>query len=316
MLTQPRRSIDEVFTTWPADGSESAAPGAPKTYAFPGNQRYMATPQAYKDTSSDSRKNLSSFFAWGKRSGEKDAFKQAHMTASGVPGVLNLAVMDPIAKRPVPFAGFEWNGRQYHTDANGIIKFIEKDYFQSAISLENERVKFVSQMISLVAGQPSDNVISLFGWDFYRALTGCLRTDDPQAKYATDLYKSYLSMSGIDPTVQAHKVRVFERYSNAECSPEVMCNFGENDPEWSRSFNKLALLIEYFPTSIITDQGTLNPLESTGTIHGDAGRDNPGPMNAQDAQGVQARQNLPAGQLHRGTTENFAYNSTSDQVRS
>lgn len=234
--------------------------------------------QAYKDTSNDPRKNLSSFFAWGKRSAERDAYKQAHTTASGVAGVLNLGVIDPTTHQPVPFAGFEWNGRQYYTDAEGCIKFIEKDYFQTAISLENERVKFVSQMISLVAGQPTENVINLFGWEFYAALAGDTDPNGNQAQLAMNLYKSYLSMSGLDAKIQERKLYVFSRYADAECSPEVMCNFGENDPEWSRAFNKLALLIEYYPTSIITDQGTLNPLESSGVIHGDAGTNNAGDM--------------------------------------
>lgn len=249
--------------------------------------------QAYKDTSSDSRKNLSSFFAWGKRSAERDAYRQAHTTASGIPGVLSLGVINPDNNAPIPFAGFEWNGRQYYTDAVGIIKFIEKDYFQTAISLENERVKYVSQMISLVAGQPSDNVIALFGWDFYAALAGDSDPNGNQAQSAVALYDQFLQMAGLDPKVAERKKYVFTRYADAECSPEVMCNFGENDPEWSRAFNKLALLLEYYPTSIITDQGTLNPLESSGTVHGDGGGNNPGPMPKDMKQYARRAENGP-----------------------
>lgn len=244
-------------------------------------------PQAFKDTSDDSRKGLRSFFAYGKRSSERGAYQQAHMTPSGVPGVLNLAVVDPEG-RPVPFAPFEWNGRQMLTDAKGQIKYVEKNYFQTAISMENERVKYVTQMISLVAGQPSENVIALFGWDFFQALAG-----DPegpgglQARRAQRLYESYLGTAGLQPAIANAKRSVFERYSDAECSPEVMCNFGDNDPEWSRAFNKLSMLIEYHPSAILFDEGTLNPLDSAGSIHGDKGGSNKGPMDRQ----VQGRAN-------------------------
>lgn len=235
-------------------------------------------PQAYKDVSSDSRRGLSSFFAYGKRTAERDAYQQAHMTPSGVPGVVNLGVMDPNGK-PIPFAPFNWNGRQMLTDAKGMIKYVEKDYFQTAISLENERVKYVTQMISLVVGQPSENVIALFGYEFYNALAGAEDADAEQAVYAQDLYKSYLTTAGLPYQIAAAKHSVFRRYSFAECSPEVMCNFGDNDPEWSRAFNKLAMLIEYHPSAILFDSGSLNPLESAGTIHGDAGNNNKGPSD-------------------------------------
>ena len=236
-------------------------------------------PQAYKDTSADTRRNFSSFFAFGKRSGEKDAFRQAHMTPSGTPGVVTLGVLDPASGIPIPFAPFEWDGRQMVTDARGMIKYVEKDYFQTAISLENERVKYVSKMIALVVGQPAESVINLFGEDFYHALAGCDDVNDPQARYAVALYKSFLNLAGITGKVADRKVYVFTRYSNAECSPEVMCNFGDNDPEWSRAFNKLSLLIEYHPSAILFDSGTINPLESSGKMHGDTGHHNAGPMD-------------------------------------
>lgn len=288
MLTRNVTPRDRIYaTSLSADMTKEAQQ---IQIPMPGGGVRKLMPQAYKDTSSDSRKNLSSFFAWGKRASERDAFRQAHMTASGIPGVLNLGVMDT-AGRPQPFAGFEWNGRQFYTDANGIIKFIEKDYFQTAISLENERVKYVSQMISLVAGQPSENVIALFGFDFYCALAGAETVESPQARQAQALYLDYLTMSGLDQRIVERKAHVFKRYSDAECSPEVMCNFGENDPEWVRAFNKLALLIEYYPTSIITDQGTLNPLDSSGTVHGDSGMNNAGDLSGDDKQVVRRMEN-------------------------
>lgn len=253
-------------------------------------------PQAYKDVSSDSRRGLSSFFAYGKRTAERDAYQQAHMTPSGVPGVVNLAVMDSDGQ-PIPFAPFNWNGRQMLTDAKGMIKYVEKDYFQTAISLENERVKYVTQMISLVVGQPSENVIALFGFEFYNALAGDEDAEGSQAIYAQTLYRSYLSTAGLPQQIAEAKQYVFRRYSFAECSPEVMCNFGDNDPEWSRAFNKLAMLIEYHPSAILFDSGSLNPMESAGTVHGDSGSNNKGPPDstAQDrldkrtAQGLQEK---------------------------
>lgn len=246
---------------------------------FP-NQTLM--PQAFKDTSDDRRTGLSSFFAFGKRSAERGAYQQAHMTPSGVPGVLNLMVVDPVGK-PIPFAPFEWNGRCMQTDAKGMIKYVEKNYFQTSISLENERTKYVSQMFSLVAGQPSENVIALFGYEFYQALAGDPKgPSGEQAKLSQNLYASYLACSGLNDEVRKAKASVFRRYSDAECSPEVMCNFGDNDPEWSRAFQKLNLLIEYHPSAILFDDGTLNPLESSGTVHGDKGASNKGPLDNND----------------------------------
>ena len=146
-------------------------------------------------------------------------------------------------------------------------------------SLKNERVKYVTQMISLVAGQPSENVVALFGYEFYTALAGDDDPEKPQAVYAQNLYRHYLAAAGIDPHIAERKMFVFKRYSHAECSPEVMCNFGDNDPEWSKAFNKLCLLIEYHPSAILFDSGSLNPLESSGKVHGDSGNNNAGDMD-------------------------------------
>ena len=65
--------------------------------------------QGGKDISHDRHTQFSSFFGHGKRSAEAGAFKQAHMTPSGTPGVLNLAVVDH-AGASIPFAPFNWNG--------------------------------------------------------------------------------------------------------------------------------------------------------------------------------------------------------------
>lgn len=243
-----------------------------------GSSSYLVRPQAYKDVSSDPRKGFQSVFAYGKRSAERDAYRQAHMTPGGTPGVVNLGVLDSYGK-PIPFTPFEWNGRQMLTDAKGMIKYIEKDYFQNAISLENERVKYVTQMISLVVGQPAESVIAIFGYDFYVALAGDENNTTAQAVFAQNLYKSYLRTAGFSDEIIKRKLFVFTRYSDAEASPEVMCNYGDNDPEWSRAFNKLSMLIEYHPAAILFDSGSLNPLESSGTMHGDMGNSNKGPMS-------------------------------------
>lgn len=262
------------------------------------NEPAVKRPQAYKDISSDGRKNLSSLFAYGKRSGELEAYRQAHMTPSGTPGVVNLGILDNNGK-PQPFVPFNWNGRVIQTDANGMVKYIEKNYFQNAISLENERVKYVTQMISLVVGQPAESVIALFGYDFYVALAGWDDTpgaDENAARkknFVLGLYRTYLDHAGIEENVATRKQTVLARYASAECSPEVMCNFGDNDPEWSKAFNKLSLLIEYHPSAIIFDEGTLNPLESSGHIHGDTGHSNAGPMNAADSKAVELRAAQP-----------------------
>lgn len=265
-------------TPKPQDSYKVTVNNMANTANLPTDNPFVPRPQAYKDISSDRRRNLSSLFAFGKRSGELDAYRQAHMTPAGTPGVVNLGVLNNQGQ-PQPFVSFSWNGRVIHTDANGMVKYVEKDYFQNAISMENERVKYVTQMISLVVGQPAESVVALFGYDFYVALAG----DDggengPQAVKAQSLYRSYLSMAGIEPDIANRKMFVFKRYSFAEASPEVMCNFGDNDPEWSRAFNKLALLIEYHPSAIIFDEGTLNPLDSSGHMRGDTGHSNSGPL--------------------------------------
>lgn len=230
-------------------------------------------PQAYIDISADNRKGLRSFFAFGKRAVEQDAYQQAHLSVSGLPGVVRLAVLDT-DNTPIPFAPFEWGGRKYHTDASGSFILVEKQFFQNSISVENERSKFVTQMISLVVGQPATNVIALFGFDFYEALGG--DTDGKQK--AIGLYEVYLKHAGIQKEIIKRKSKLFEKYADAEASPEIMCNYGDNDPEWSRAFNKLCMLIEYHPSAILFDEGHLDPTDASGRVGGDLGRNNVGTL--------------------------------------
>lgn len=230
-------------------------------------------PQAYIDISADKRKGLRSFFAYGKRAVEQDAYQQAHLSVSGIPGVVRLAVLDS-DNYPIPFAPFEWGGRKYHTDASGTFILVEKQFFQNSISIENERSKFVTQMISLVVGQPATNVIALFGFDFYEALG----SDTVAAAKAEALYEIYMAHAGIEKKIRDRKAVLFQKYSNAEASPEIMCNYGDNDPEWSRAFNKLCMLIEYHPSAILFDEGHLDPTDATGHVGGDLGRENVGTL--------------------------------------
>lgn len=228
-------------------------------------------PQAFKDQSSDHRKGLNSFFAAGKRAVEADAYQQAHLTPSGVPGVVRMAVVD-VQNQPIPFAPFEWDGRAMCTDADGVFMYVEKKYIENTLSAHNEREKYVTRMISLVLGQPAENVIALFGWNFYKAL------DAGQAPFAIQLYRTYLNQAGIPREIAERKAIVFTRYADADATPEVMQNYGDNDPEFSKSYNKLCLLIEYHPSAIIFDEGPPDPTKSTGKLEGDTGANNKGSL--------------------------------------
>lgn len=251
-------------------------------------------PQAYKDQSSDNRKGLKSFFSTGKRAVEKDAYEQAHLSASGISGVVNLAVLNHDNK-PIPYAPFEWGGREYCTDANGVFKLVEKKYFENSISAENERVKYTTQMISLVVGQPAQNVIAMFGYNFYVALSDGQR--------AIELYRVYLSQAGIPAAIAERKLAVFVRYADADCSPEIMCNFGDNDPLWSKAFNKLSMLIEFHPSAILFDEGPPNPLISTGKLEGDTGAHNHGNLSDQAMANVRWENTRP--DLHKNDASKF-----------
>lgn len=252
----------------------------------------VRAPQAYKDQSGDGRRGLQSLFSFGKRSVEKNAYNQAHLSASGLLGVVNLAVLDNQG-RPIPFAPFEWGGREYRTDAMGVFKLVEKNYFQNSISAENERMKYITQMISLVVGQPAQNVIALFGHAFYTALGADKR------ELAINLYDTYMNHAGIEPDIRNRKKAVFARYADAEASPEVMCNFGDNDPEWSRAFNKLSMLIEYHPSAILFDEGPPNPLDTSGQLRGDMGSNNRGTLQVYQDR-ADARENATAAELQPG----------------
>lgn len=268
----------ENYTTQFPSMDQTAVPSRPVPYP---------EPQAYVDISADPRKGLKSLFAWGKRSVEQDAYQQAHLSVSGIPGVVRLAVLDS-GNRPIPFAPFEWGGRKYHTDANGAFILVEKQFFQNSISVENERSKYVTQMISLVVGQPASNVIALFGWDFYEAL-GADKENE-----AIDLYNTYMKHAGIHDQIRRRKLALFANYANGEASPEVMCNYGDNDPQWSKAFNKLSMLIEYHPSAILFDEGHLDPTDASGRVGGDLGRDNKGTISKKDIQDAMPGMSGPA----------------------
>lgn len=115
----------------------------------------------------------------------------------------------------------------------------------------------MGQLISLVIGHPSECMESIFSWPFYDALgDDDSEPDDlgPQALKSIDLYRSYLSTSGLKLHMQARKLNLFRRFASAEASPECMTNYGDNDPEWSRAYHKVALLVEFHPSSIIRQE--------------------------------------------------------------
>jgi hypothetical protein len=114
----------------------------------------------------------------------------------------------------------------------------------------------------LVVGAPASNVIAMFGMDFYKAL-GPL-----DSEFSTWLYGTYLAQAGFTPDIIAQKSRVFGMYSDADASPEVMPNYGDNDPHWSRAFTKLSQLIEHHPSAILFDSGTVDPTADSGNLEG------------------------------------------------
>ena len=101
-------------------------------------QQQSLRPQAYLDQSADTRDGLASFFSAGSRYKERDAYLQNHVSVSGIPGVVHMAVLDS-KSRPIPHAPFSWGGRSYHCDSQGRFTILERQYFQNTINAENER---------------------------------------------------------------------------------------------------------------------------------------------------------------------------------
>ena len=70
----------------------------------------------------------------------------------------------------------------------------------------------------------------MFGMDFYKAL-GPLDSD-----FSTYIYGTYLAQAGFSPDIIAQKSRVFGMYADADGSPKVMPNYGDNgitqSPTW------------------------------------------------------------------------------------
>ena len=88
-------------------------------------QQQSLRPQAYLDQSADARDGLASFFSAGSRFRERDAYLQNHVSVSGIPGVVHMAVLDAKGEK-IPHAPFSWGGRSYHCDAGGKFTILER----------------------------------------------------------------------------------------------------------------------------------------------------------------------------------------------
>ena len=95
-------------------------------------QQQQLRPQAYKDQSADTRDGLASFFATGAKYKERDAYTQNHISVSGIPGVVHMAVLDAKGQK-IPHAPFSWGGRSYHCDSDGKFTILERQYFQNTV---------------------------------------------------------------------------------------------------------------------------------------------------------------------------------------
>ena len=95
-------------------------------------QQQSLRPQAYKDQSADTVDGLASFFAAGSRYKTRDAYTQNHISVSGIPGVVHMAVLDAKGQK-IPHAPFSWGGRSYHCDAQGKFTILERQYFQNTV---------------------------------------------------------------------------------------------------------------------------------------------------------------------------------------
>ena len=110
-------------------------------------QQQSLRPQAYLDQSADTRDGLASFFAAGSRFKERDAYMQNHVSVSGIPGVVHMAVLDS-KSRPIPHAPFSWGGRSYHCDSQGKFTILERQYFQNTVPPDPYLVPLSIQCIS------------------------------------------------------------------------------------------------------------------------------------------------------------------------
>ena len=62
----------------------------------------------------------------------------------------------------------------------------------------------------------------MFGMEFYKAL------GPGHSEYSTNIYGTYLSQAGFSPDIIDQKCTVFRLYADADASPEVMPNYGDN----------------------------------------------------------------------------------------
>ena len=116
----------------PKDARLEATPGLLTKERMAIGQQQPLRPQAYKDQSADTRDGLASFFAVGSRYKERDAYTQLHISVSGIPGVVHMAVLDAKGDK-IPHAPFSWGGRSYHYDAQGKSTILERQYFQNTV---------------------------------------------------------------------------------------------------------------------------------------------------------------------------------------
>ena len=95
-------------------------------------QQQSLRPQAYMDQSNDKRDGLASFFAAGSKYKERDSYLQNHISVSGIPGVVHMAVLDANS-RPIPHAPFSWGGRAYHCDSDGKFTILERQVWTTPL---------------------------------------------------------------------------------------------------------------------------------------------------------------------------------------
>ena len=64
----------------------------------------------------------------------------------------------------------------------------------------------------------------------------------------------------------------------------IPSDYGDNDPHWTRAFNKLSQLIEYHPSAILFDSQPVDPTVDTGVLEGP--RDVKVPMDTSNIQAI------------------------------